>query len=554
MKIPFKLLVVLLFLAWMLPGTLGRDPWKADEPYSFGMVNSILRTGDMVVPAVAGEPFLEKPPLYYITASFSARFLSPLFDRPVAARMINLFWMALALVAVGLTAREVAGDRAAWTAPLYLMGCVALQIPAHKLITDVALFAGFALGFYGLAVARRSPSWGGLWLGTGAGIGFLTKGLLAPGILGLTAAVLPLQFPGWRSREYGRAVAVALAASLPWFVLWPALLYLRSPDQFIEWFWYQNFGRFLGFARAGKKDSHWFFLLNLPWLAWPVLPLAGWSLWKSRKNRESGALWQLPLSAFAIMLAVLSLSSSSREIYALPLLLPLAILASADPAPFSDRARRVTRWGIAAFFGMLGAAIWIAWFLEISGNPVISSRLPEHAVHYAPAATSLIAGALLCTAAGLLALRRSVLPSAPLLASWTSGTVLAWGLVMTLGLPWLEAESSYRDTFSSLQQALPKGSRCVASYGMGESERAMAEYYAGVRTRPLEVSSGVDCDLLIIGCGKERVDPVRSEDWQLLWQNNRPAKHPKEHFSLYRHRSSGAAPQALLTPGLFHID
>jgi len=47
-------------------------------------------------------------------------------------------------------------------------------------------------------VALKRPALGGFWLGTGVGIGFLSKGLLAPGVLGITAALLPL-YPAWRT-------------------------------------------------------------------------------------------------------------------------------------------------------------------------------------------------------------------------------------------------------------------------------------------------------------------------------------------------------------------
>jgi len=73
----------LLCLAWMLPGLVGHDPWKPDEAYSFGLVYHILQTGDWIVPTLAGEPFMEKPPLFYITAALFAKgfgWLLPLHD------------------------------------------------------------------------------------------------------------------------------------------------------------------------------------------------------------------------------------------------------------------------------------------------------------------------------------------------------------------------------------------------------------------------------------------------------------------------------------------
>ena len=67
---------------------------------------------------------------------------------------------------------------------------------AHQLITDNALMAGMAIGIYGLARAA------GFWLGTGAGIAFLSKGLLGPGLLGLTA-VASSRCRAWRQGARG---------------------------------------------------------------------------------------------------------------------------------------------------------------------------------------------------------------------------------------------------------------------------------------------------------------------------------------------------------------
>ena len=67
------LFIVVLCTLWIFPGLIGRDPWKPDEAYSFGLVYHILQTGDWVVPTLAGEPFMEKPPIFFLTAAFFAR-------------------------------------------------------------------------------------------------------------------------------------------------------------------------------------------------------------------------------------------------------------------------------------------------------------------------------------------------------------------------------------------------------------------------------------------------------------------------------------------------
>src|ERR1051325_3072528 len=68
-----RLLLCGLLFAFIFAGLFGRDPWKPDEAYTMGIVHHIVRTGEWVVPRLAGEPFMEKPPLFYVTAAAFAK-------------------------------------------------------------------------------------------------------------------------------------------------------------------------------------------------------------------------------------------------------------------------------------------------------------------------------------------------------------------------------------------------------------------------------------------------------------------------------------------------
>lgn len=57
----WRAVVVLMLCAYFVAGTFWRAPWKADEPYSFGIVINIIERGDWVIPNVAFEPFVENP-------------------------------------------------------------------------------------------------------------------------------------------------------------------------------------------------------------------------------------------------------------------------------------------------------------------------------------------------------------------------------------------------------------------------------------------------------------------------------------------------------------
>src|SRR5689334_18064303 len=175
----------------MLFGLIGHDPWKPDEAHYFGVVLDFLRGGDWVVPTLAGEPFVEKPPLFYVVAGVFAALAGGALALHDAARLATGLFVGVALLFLALTGRELFGRGYGAAAVLVLIGCLGTIARLHQLITDVALLAGISIGMYGLALARRSML-GGVVLGIGGACAFLSKGLLGPGWLALTAFLLPI--------------------------------------------------------------------------------------------------------------------------------------------------------------------------------------------------------------------------------------------------------------------------------------------------------------------------------------------------------------------------
>lgn len=536
------IVVAAVFLLWMTPGLVGRDLWKADEPYSFGMINHIVKSGDWVVPTLAGEPFMEKPPVFYLTAAGFVRLLSPGMLKPhEAARMACVFYMLLTVLFMGLAARELLGSDYRAIAVIVLIGSAGLQVTAHKLITDIAMIAGISMALYGLAVSPRRYALGGFLLGTGAGLGFLSKGLLAPGMIGVTALLLPMVFAEWRRKSFFHTLFIACAAALPWFFIWPVALYLRSPHNFIEWFWYQNLGRFLGYAHVGREFSWIFYFIHLPWFALPSLPVALWAIWHNRSSLRAYSGISLPLIMFIVMFLVLTLSSSIRNIYALPMLIPLTILAAAGAGSFPERAQKAVNWTGLALFGALALLLWTGWIAVITGSPAfLANKLHALQPDYVPAFNAILfITACIYSALWVFAVIRSRDFEHAYLLNWTAGMVLGWGLMMTLWLPWLDAGSGYRDMFLSLREKIPARCNYVLMQGLGESERGLLEYYTGVLPRTITDQNINECDYLLTQSGSEPVDPPAAVKWRLVWECWRPGKpqdRPKEIFTLLQRK------------------
>lgn len=528
------LLAALLCAAWILPGLFAHDPWKPDEAPAFGVVYELLRGGSWVVLSLAGEPLIDKPPLYYLTAAAAAKLFSwalPLHD---AARLVTGLWMAVVFGFTAVAGRELYGVRYGAISALLLLGCFGFVIRAHQLIPDVALLAGFAMAYYGFAATLRRPIWGGFWIGTGIGVGFMSNGLLAPIVLGGTALLLPALCQDWRTRGYAAALGVAAVAVAPWLVIWPWLLYQRSPVLFEAWLWTENIGHYFGPAR-GARTGVFYYLKILPWYAFPVWLLALWTVWGARASGLMRPAIVLPSTGFVLTLAVLSGSSEARELYALPLLLPLSLLAAAAPGTLRRGEASAWYWFSAMAFTFFVAVFWFYWSgLELG----VPARLHEHLHRIRPGYTPgfrwlpfvLAVVYSIFWFAVLASFRKS--PMRPVVV-WGAGITTIWALLTTLFIGWADNVKSYRAPFTSMQQALPKKYNCVASRELGEAQRAMLHYFAGVVTHREELPERRRaCDLMLVqGHPKAEVAPRGS--WKKIWEGGRPGD-KDERYRLYR--------------------
>jgi 4-amino-4-deoxy-L-arabinose transferase-like glycosyltransferase len=525
-------------LAWLLPGIVGHEPWKPDEGYVFGSINEMLASGDWVVPQVGGEPFMEKPPAYHWLALATATIATPLLSLHDGARIASVLFLLLTLASVALATRWTAGPTHAPAAVLLVLACLGLPDPAHMIVPDLPQLAGCALALAGLAGQAAGRRAGGLLFGTGAGLAFLGKGLLVPGILAVTVLLLPVLFGAWRNRRLLPFLGAAVLAALPWLLLWPLAIHLRSPDLFGHWFWDNNIGRFIGtsVASLGAANEPGLFWRSTPWFLFPAWLFAAVSLFRAGRNSVRGAQFQIALVFLAVAAVTLSQSGSLRTVYLLPLIPAVAMMgADAVVAP--------PRW-LSTLLGVAGIAIallalglfWPVWFVLISDGQLpawgmwLGKWLPTaFAMPWQPLAAS---GAVALSLAAIIGIGTLLRGGRDGLRLWLIGLTLAWGLLMTLWLPWLDEAKSYRKLFTAAAAAVPADSACVASRDLGESERALLNYYGRLTTRRLEAVGDVGCPLLLVQSRAGKVTPA-GEAWSPLWAGARPGD-PNESFQLYR--------------------
>ncbi len=558
--------VLLLALGYILPGLTGHDPWRPDEPQSFGIILDMVTTGDLVVPTLAGEPALQHPPGYAISAGGMVRLLHDWLPTHDAARVGTGLFLAMALLFVGLMARRAWGPGLGGAAVLGLIGTLGLIQHGHSMVPDIALAAGIAMGCYGLLKARESVAWGGLWLGTGGGLAFMGTGLFGPGILALSALLL-LFFSDWRNSNYPRALAVAVVCAAPWFLVWPAELYLRAPDLFQVWLMDNNPAHYLATVPLGPPAQGEFWLRTLPWVTFPLLPLALWTL-----ARRPGVAFGNPGVRVALVVSlvgwgVLLWSSTARDLDALPLLAPLAVIAAGGVRDLPAWLVALCYWVSLLVFAVLAGALWGFWgYGLVTGQPpqwpLLGTLLPLD-FHPSWDSNAVLLG-LALTLAWILAVKqlRPARPAA--LAVWPLGLTLAWGLVALLHLPWLDAAQSDRGVLTALAAQLPAEARCLAtpeggtdparvsdwnSMGMGLSDSSLLRYFTGVTAVPKASVTEVSCDWLVVEASGE--PPAVALDlgtgWARVWEGRRPVGRG-DTFVLFRRLQDAAPPEAPAEP------
>ncbi|AIP23292.1 glycosyl transferase [Burkholderia pseudomallei] len=557
--------------AYLLPGILGHDPWKQDETYTFGIIQHMLESGDFVVPTNAGQPFLEKPPLYdWVATGFAwlfSRFL-PLHD---AARLASALFAALAF---GFTARaaRVATGAARWL-ELPVIGTVALCAGSlvvikhsHDLMTDVALMAGAAMGFCGLlelvirhagdafgARAERTPAnrFAAPLFGLGVGIALMSKGLFVPLVFGATLAATLVLYPACRSRAFFRSLAIAALVCAPFALIWPTALFLRSESLFLVWFWENNVGRFFGFSvptLGAENDKPLFIWRALLTVGFPVAPLALVALARGLWRDWRAPRVALPLTFAGIGMVVLHISATSRQLYILPFIAPLALVAAQAIPRLPQRLHAAWDYASRLLFGAAAALVWIVWSLMSdhggprAGLQWLGRWLPLDWTM--PIEPALVLSALAITIGWV-----GLLPSLRLAGkwrgalSWAMGALVAWGLVYTLLLPWLDVAKSYRSVFEDLNRRLAlewNDGDCMASVDLGESEAPMLYYFSGVLHQPVAQPNASACTWLIVQ-GTRANPPVLDAEWKPFWAGARPGDE-QEMLRVYVRTPAAARP------------
>ena len=519
-------LLLVLCAIWLCAGLFGHTPWKPFESHSISTIKTILDTGNLIAPTSASDHDIANPPLYYLSAAATAKVFGTVLPLHDAARLASGLWMIISLLMIGMTGRELWGKGFGRQTTFVFIGSLGLVLSAHTLMPAVSSLAGVASAFYALALAKRRPYRASVLLGLGIGVSFLSTGLQPLTIIVCTCLALPCLFNAWRNTSYAKVLALSALFASPFLVAWPLLCQHFYPELFDHWW--------LASLRQFRHGRHLYFLRTLLWYAWPALPLAIWGGWRYRKQLLIKPKFQLIITFFAMAWIVIGFGYKN-EVFALPLLIPLTIMAGGSIESLKRGTASALNWFGLVLFGLISGLVWLGWLAMMTGSP---AKLKERLLFLSGLTQlnfSLIAFmlALVVSLIWLLAILRSQHSNRSGATNWAIGTTAVWTLLMTLWLPMIDSARSYQAIFTELKQALPSKYACISSNHLGKAQRDLLHYYVNVKAQAVEIDGVLNCDLYLLQDEKNREKVEPGKDWTLIWSGKRAAER-RESFRLFQ--------------------
>ena len=481
---------------WLI-GLFGRSYWTPDEPREADIAWHMMTQPDKSIPEFAGKPFAEKPPLAYWLAATS---MSLLGSKPAAARLPNLIYAALTVLAVAGLAKAMRNSLAAVVAGLAAGSFQLGYQVSIWLVTDAPLVAGVSvarLGLYRGCTADRGQgkfAWCTL-MHVGMLGAFLSKGVIGWIVPGLALLVFIAWERRWREFKcwelYG-GFAIQVGAIAYW--VWNVTQRADATEELKVLFWYNLVGRFIAVPATAAYEytrghQNWFgkYLLQAPaFLApWTMLAIAAgrYAYTRVRTGGADALAWRFTVAAIVPTTLLLSVSSTARGIYLAPVLptvgLMIGLWASerlAAPDRIELGLLRATTWLVMGVIGMSALTVPLM---------VIGAR--DGGIFNLWRTAAGITGCLGATVLVLVAIRRIDVPaSLALLARLYAAFAV---LVTSIGIfmfPIIDSWHDLRRIASAVRQL--SGSDRLVLYQPDETTIAILDYESSAPT-PVNVSA-----------------------------------------------------------------
>jgi 4-amino-4-deoxy-L-arabinose transferase-like glycosyltransferase len=392
-------LLILLIIALVLSvtGMNGKPFYSKGEPREALVSQSMVESGNWILPKRYGDEFATKPPLsHWIAASF-AKVIGK--SDELTSRLPSLLMSIISLAAIfTLFTREVS-IKVGFTTALILLTSIEWHRASITARVDMTLSGMILIALYSLYTWER--------------IGFKKYPLLA--LIGLTGAmlskgpvgiILPVGICGLHFLFQGRTLRVAVTKllivalpSLIFSLLWYWSAYSKGGEAFLDVVILENFARFQGSMEAGE-DPHThsafylygtLFLGMMPWALGLFTNILGFfgNLPKilpkiltpkdlAAKFRTLSSIDRFSWIAVIAYLIFFSIPSSKRSVYLLPIYPFISYLIARTflaENTYTKKAEMIIRNLVLILSIFLVAALFVAPWLQL--NEILSGLLPK---------------------------------------------------------------------------------------------------------------------------------------------------------------------------------
>ena len=485
----FLLLIVVIALFSL--GLSNHGIWSADEPRVAEIGREMATTGNWAVPTLNQKPFLEEPPLYYASLALVFKVFGEASDKVV--RIPSALFAFAGVIAAFFIANLLFGPRVALLSGIILATAGEYFRVAHWVIVDGALtfFVISAMGLFiagYLSESNKKKFLCYVLLYLSCILAFFTKGFIGIVIPGLSILVFLIAERNLKEILKMRlwlGILIFAIMVLPWFVA----LWHQGGTEYLKVFLLHNhLQRFLPASMAGgisgSASGHhhpfYYYILMFPsgFLPWSILliPTLYNAFSETSKYRglpEKGRLFAK--CWFFAGIIFLSVASTKRALYLLPIFAPIAMLTAlyidytlgSEPL---DRIGKVFIWMFGILLLVIGLSLTPIYFYFKKAYPL---GTPDSL------SISVIAISILVTALSLAAiwylLRRNMK------RYWVSvhiSMVLALAFILVAILPVLDRHKSFVPLCQQITATVPADQPLYA-YQPDETLKGAVPFYTG---------------------------------------------------------------------------
>jgi hypothetical protein len=364
-----------------------------DEPRYAWIARDMAETGDWVTPRLYGQPWFEKPVLYYWAAAGSFKLFGV---SEVTARLPSALAALFATLALAwLASRVYDGETARWLL-LLLPPTVGMIGFSHAATTDMLFASMLTMALvFAVRILRLDPSASlisftssvpfiSFFFGAFLGLAVLAKGPAAVVLSGGAVLLWAVFTKRWRDALrcfHPMAILGFCISALPWYIVCAH----RNPDFFRIFFIEHNFKRYVT-AEFQHIQPFWFYIpiLILAVFPWTLLliPVVRKFIGDKKERSPEFAL-ELLLALWVLFpIVFFSISQSKLPGYILPAVPPLVLLFAESISRSMQEADKPIRWPGLIF----GSSLIALGSLSILVGPRLAARLAAP-----PAATEILA-------------------------------------------------------------------------------------------------------------------------------------------------------------------